>query len=227
MVNYLKTKAFTLAEILITLAIIGIVAALTIPSLIQNYKAVQLKSQLQKAYSMLNQAIQMEYAETGIPVTPEQYSSGRSFYKVLMKHLKLAKNCQYENCVSTGEEFGFMIKDYKIYSRKSQVYTYYFDDGQFISLDGMLLMIENQPNTNFLLITVDLNGIEHKPNAWGQDLFTFELTDKGLLPSGAKDSRWDLKKSPGLCDRTGTDPKNGLACTDKALNEPDYFKNLP
>lgn len=100
MVNYLKTKAFTLAEILITLAIIGIVAALTIPSLIQNYKAVQLKSQLQKAYSLLNQAIQMEYAETGIPVTPEQYLLDRNFYKVLMKHLKVAKNCDLNSCVT-------------------------------------------------------------------------------------------------------------------------------
>ncbi len=36
--NTKQTSAFTLAEVLITLAIIGIVAALTIPTLISNYQ---------------------------------------------------------------------------------------------------------------------------------------------------------------------------------------------
>lgn len=228
MVNYLKTKAFTLAEILITLAIIGIVAALTIPSLIQNYKAVQLKSQLQKAYSLLNQAIQMEYAETGIPVTPEQYLLDRKFYKVLMKHLKVAKNCDLNSCVTWNPDSVSVINDYLIYSRKDNVKTYFFDDGQFIALDGSVIMVENpHDNVNGLLVTIDINGINHKPNAWGQDVFTFEVTDKGLLPSGAKGTTWDFETHPHLCSPTGTNSQNGLACTDKALNEPDYFKNLP
>lgn len=42
--------AFTLAEVLITLGIIGVVAALTIPSLITNYKAHRLRSQFLKSY---------------------------------------------------------------------------------------------------------------------------------------------------------------------------------
>lgn len=42
----------------------------------------------------------MEYAETGIPVTPEQYLLDRNFYKVLMKHLKVAKNCDLNSCVT-------------------------------------------------------------------------------------------------------------------------------
>ena len=60
-----KTAAFTLAEVLITLAIIGIVAALTIPSLVQSYKERQYVSQLKKTYSVLQNAFQMAIAEHG------------------------------------------------------------------------------------------------------------------------------------------------------------------
>jgi prepilin-type N-terminal cleavage/methylation domain-containing protein len=49
--------AFTLAEVLITLAIIGIVAALTIPTLVNNYQKTQYVTQLKKAYTSVNQAL--------------------------------------------------------------------------------------------------------------------------------------------------------------------------
>ena len=44
-------KAFTLAEILITLGIIGVVAAMTIPTLVANYRTKALKSGFKKSYS--------------------------------------------------------------------------------------------------------------------------------------------------------------------------------
>ena len=55
-------KGFTLAEVLITLAIIGIVAALTIPSVISNYQQQEFKTGLKKAVSVLNEAIQTNIA---------------------------------------------------------------------------------------------------------------------------------------------------------------------
>ena len=51
----LITKGFTLAEVLITLTIIGVVAAITIPSLIQNYQYRAWTAQLKKSYATLNQ----------------------------------------------------------------------------------------------------------------------------------------------------------------------------
>lgn len=51
-------NAFTLAETLVTLGIIGIVAAMTIPNMVANYKANILHTQLVKAYSILQQALQ-------------------------------------------------------------------------------------------------------------------------------------------------------------------------
>ena len=58
-------KAFTLAEVLITLMIIGIVAALTIPSVISNYQQQEFKTGLKKAVSVLNEAIQMNISQDG------------------------------------------------------------------------------------------------------------------------------------------------------------------
>jgi len=59
----MRTKAFTLTEILITIAIIGIVAALTIPGLINNYKEKSIITALRKIYSELTQATQLATLE--------------------------------------------------------------------------------------------------------------------------------------------------------------------
>ncbi len=57
--------AFTLAEVLITLAIIGVVAALTIPNLIQSYKKQVVETRLAKFYSMMNQVIKLAEIDYG------------------------------------------------------------------------------------------------------------------------------------------------------------------
>ena len=58
---------FTLAEVLITLGIIGVVAALTLPTLIQNYQKQATATSVKKAYSELNQILQMAKADYGDP----------------------------------------------------------------------------------------------------------------------------------------------------------------
>jgi prepilin-type N-terminal cleavage/methylation domain-containing protein len=68
----IKTKAFTLAEVLITLGIIGVVAAMTLPTLIQNHKNRELQTQFKKSYSTLSQILQKVVTEEygGIAPTP-------------------------------------------------------------------------------------------------------------------------------------------------------------
>ena len=58
--NYFK-KAFTLAEVLITLGIIGVVAAMTLPSLINNIQSKQLEAGLKKQYSIISQVFDYMY----------------------------------------------------------------------------------------------------------------------------------------------------------------------
>ena len=52
-----KINAFTLAEVLITLGVIGVVAAMTLPTLIQNYKKHEVETKLAKFYTVMNQAV--------------------------------------------------------------------------------------------------------------------------------------------------------------------------
>ena len=64
----MKKNAFTLAEVLITLGIIGVVAALTMPALIANYQQKALKTQYAKAYSNLFNAIKLAQANLDYPI---------------------------------------------------------------------------------------------------------------------------------------------------------------
>ena len=58
-------KGFTLAEVLITLGVIGVVAALTLPTLIQNHANKVVETRLMKFYSAINQAITLAEADYG------------------------------------------------------------------------------------------------------------------------------------------------------------------
>jgi prepilin-type N-terminal cleavage/methylation domain-containing protein len=84
-------KGFTLAEVLITLAIIGVVAALTIPAVTKNYKATELKTQFKKSYSILNQAIARMYMEEGVVVSKIDSPSGNAFYNISKNYLKIQR----------------------------------------------------------------------------------------------------------------------------------------
>ena len=80
-------KGFTLAEVLITLAIIGVVAAISIPSVISNSQQQEFKTGLRKAVSVLNSAITMNMALEG----ESPYDNGNLF-GYLIKHMSVIKN---------------------------------------------------------------------------------------------------------------------------------------
>ena len=60
-----KKLAFTLAEVLITLGVIGVVAAITIPTLVQNHRNHIVETKLKQTYSLVNQALTMSEAING------------------------------------------------------------------------------------------------------------------------------------------------------------------
>ena len=64
--NNMRKLGFTLAEVLITLVIIGVIAAMTVPSLMQNTNSQEFRSALKKAISGANQALTLEYALEGL-----------------------------------------------------------------------------------------------------------------------------------------------------------------
>ena len=83
----MKKRGFTLAEVLITLAIIGVVAALTIPSVISNSQQQEFKTGLRKAVSVLNSAITMNMAIDG-----ESPYDNANTYAYLQRHMSILKS---------------------------------------------------------------------------------------------------------------------------------------
>ena len=93
-------KAFTLAEVLITLAIIGVVAALTIPSVITNVQQQEFKTGLRKAVSALNSAITMNKALEG-----ESPYDNTDLFNYLQQHMSVLKTANFGKCYSENGDF--------------------------------------------------------------------------------------------------------------------------
>ena len=221
-------KAFTLAEVLITLGIIGVVSAMTLPALVNQTRGKELETGLKKAYSVIQNAVnQMNYDE-GQVVNAANYGDTGNFMEVFKKYFKLSKDCGKSSCESQeileNEQLGSI--NYKSYTN-IPIGTGFLDDGQTVTIDGMFFMIENNPQSdkNWLFISVDVNGIHKKPNRWGHDLFTFQILDNGkLAPMGAQDT---VYRDDKYCSNREKSNISGIGCTYKALTEKDYFKNLP
>ncbi len=102
--SLLAKEAFTLAEVLITLAIIGVVAAISIPSVISNSQQQEFKTGLRKAVSVLNSAITMNMALDG-----ESLYDNANTYAYLMKHMAIVETTsdiggKYYINVANGEK---------------------------------------------------------------------------------------------------------------------------
>jgi type II secretory pathway pseudopilin PulG len=213
-----KKAAFTLAETLIAIGIIGVVAALTIPNLQNAYKAHKLRTQFFKSYSMLKQVV-LKMQDEGDNLDPRE-ASPMDF----AKHLKIAVNCiiDYHHALNTSECFAqFRGNTYKTIDGGTATY-YLFDDGQYILQDGTQLLFEGGTWDNLFYISVDLNGYATPPNIWGYDVFTFQLIDEKLLPMGALKTHFQDQDT--YCNKDGSGNYNGVACAQRAATDPDYFK---
>lgn len=119
----MKKQAFTLAEVLITLGVIGVVAAMTLPTLMNIYRQKVVETGAKKAYTTFSQAMQMAIAEHG----PSQYwsqnlsasSSKENTYlfaeKYVIPYIKGAELCSIgkdsTKCRASG---GYNCTSYKL-----------------------------------------------------------------------------------------------------------------
>ncbi|MDR1327595.1 MAG: type II secretion system GspH family protein [Heliobacteriaceae bacterium] len=209
---------FTLAEVLITLGIIGVVAALTLPALVLRIGKQHLEASFTKGYSTLQGALSSLNQEQGFETTPENYDH-ISFYYNIINHVKILRSARRGNYAANA--------GYKDFNKKYNISLSLFDDGQIILQDGTFWAIENPyngPDTH-IMVFVDTNGMMKQPNALGHDLFVFQIVNDGkLLPMGAQGTEYE---DSDLCSKTYDSNVNGMTCALKALTEPDYFKNLP
>ena len=94
--HLLRKTAFTLAEVLITLGIIGVVAALTLPALINNYEKSVVETRMQKFYTNINAALKLSIVENGDMVDwtfPQDYYDADGSEQFFNTYLK--NNLQY------------------------------------------------------------------------------------------------------------------------------------
>jgi prepilin-type N-terminal cleavage/methylation domain-containing protein len=100
-------RGFTLAEVLITLGIIGVVAALTIPGLVANYQKKVLETRIKKFYSTIQQAGRMKEAEDGAM----DYSMLTAAHNgdMLEKHFKVNYEPYFKVIGSKKTSTGFVV----------------------------------------------------------------------------------------------------------------------
>ena len=179
-------KGFTLAEVLVTVGVIGVVAALTIPSLSNSYQKRMLATQLQKAYSQISQAGVMASAD----------SMSNDFTKSnIIKDLKFigpylkAKKFDYDEIFA--DEYTSVDEDDK-YGPSD----YIIDDHECGKLSsGAVVCIDTHGHG-----ILDVNG-KKEPNVMGKDTFTIGFTATGELEdtynrylSNIINHDWDVDK---------------------------------
>ncbi len=176
--NLAKSLAFTLAETLITLVIIGIVAALTVPTLMVNHQKEQTVTQIKKVYSDFCGALNMSEALNGPRSTwdYENYSS-KFFSQYLTPFISIQK-------VKKGKVDEEII--YREASGKEEESLNQLKDSAYITtlISGAQVFSSTTGNQSltFKCYIVDANG-NKKPNKFGRDLF-FICIDKerGVTP---------------------------------------------
>ena len=158
-------KGFTLAEVLITLGIIGVVAAMTMPSLIQNYRKKEATTRIKKFYSMMSQAVLLSTNDNGEPTewtrkaedgsSDKQSINAQNAYDFFMTYL-----APYIKYVSIDKA----IKSDNPADARNYEVRIIFSDSSVVYLH----------NGGCLDMNYDYNGTK-APNITGKDKFIFLL----------------------------------------------------
>ena len=217
-------KGFTLAEVLITLGIIGVVAAMTLPSVVANYQKTVWVAQLKKNYSMLEQGFQKMLADDGVDnLSDTQVWS------------EMTSGCsQSGGCEPLKKYFKFEIKDAPTYSYSplggGSQWTW-FQNGHMVFNDGARLIyygFSKNPSeltaekcthaksegakycSSIGTFAIDVNGLRG-PNELGRDIFEFRLSNTGRLI--ARDTLDWLCVSDYSCSKTNATTHLEYSCS--------------
>ncbi|MBR6163461.1 type II secretion system protein [bacterium] len=206
-----KNSGFTLAEVLITLVIIGVIAAITVPTLITKYQKEQTATKLKKIYSTYAQAINRANIDYGdisswdlTGYTTEERTE-KFAEKYLFPYVQVIKKC-----IPTSNE----CWSDTVYSPNGNI------DNQFTNLlqthtsavlnDGSCIYLWAGGDSSHVWLITDIN-CQRKPNKIGRDIFNFllrfedtETTKSGYKPVGLHDipmlTRDEIKEN---CSTTG------------------------
>ena len=205
-----QKPAFTLAEVLTTLGIIGIVAAMTLPSLINKAERVILAQQFKKSYANLKNAINLVQAEYGEPY--ECYALGYAdyhtdqcleFWPAVLSKMKVIAKCdgidydchpQYKTKAEVLAQGGSVSNNSCSFNLKTRAINYY------ILYDGSYLILNDYSAAGHhkLYFAIDVNG-KKGPNKWGYDVFYLNLRREDLKKNTITTSSvCQIKEKDGL-----------------------------
>ena len=244
----LKRVAFTLAEVLITLGIIGVVAALTLPTVIKHYKAKVLETAFKKSVTNLYQAYDLTRQQLG---TDEIYS----YYTIYSSQTNSYPNIQefqtaFENNLKVIKNSTNWWDFYPIYNyNKTKLTTENigmdYPNATKILADGSSynMHVNFDGNQIAVHIYIDTNGPYKGPNQYGHDIFKFQIRhDNKLSPvkmnklyTEEELEKANFKELVGYpCSVKSKQATNGAGCSYYAMNNinPDdnskkYWESLP
>ena len=187
-----KYFGFTMAEVLITLGILGVVVAMTMPGMIRHFHNVERSTALKKAYNILSQALLISQEEHGDPRGWERAPYHKDGMKewsneYIFKYIKQIASCEdsYEKkCPTTGSKICQSEDPSSCNSYGLRMNIYVLADGMNVYIYGGGNPVDGK--TDFLHVMVDVNGIS-KPNQYGKDVFVFTIS---LNSDYAKISPW-------------------------------------
>lgn len=182
-------QAFTLAEVLITLGVIGVVAAMTIPTLITNYKKHIIETKLPKAIAAVNQIVRQSEAENGAmeawdkTLSPIEYLNS-----YITPYAKISQICEGEGSCGFEQKHNIWLN---LQHQGNNYYNNPFTHRRipFILMDGVMYVFGTAQSDGLMdnnkIIIVDINGSK-KPNIFGQDVFFLERIEEKdtIVPYG-------------------------------------------
>ena len=208
-----KFKGFTLAEVLVTLGIIGVVSAMTVPTLMQNYQRQSYVTQLHKTYNEMSQALlRYQTDRNALNLTEAGLTSQDAVNDFIRTYFKNVKECDtMNNCFADS---------YKSMNGK-MVDSYDRTPKSFVLANGAAIRPDYVPSTfSIINLSVDINGAKG-PNIVGRDLFWLYIYKNGLIDdhsiegNNAPLSTEDREKSfQELCLKN-----NDSGCFGKILND--------
>ena len=184
-----KKVAFTLAEVLITLGIIGIVAAMTIPTLITNYQKKQTVTKLQKAISVINQAYKLSFDDVGEPDDAFSIGSENYFKQYWAPYIKVQTYCSTPQVCGYSSNTPFKtlnnaLANFTLVAANKRTTFYTMDGFLFVILTASGSLVNPEGNRSNHVF-VDING-STGPNKIGRDVFLLLRVEdgKGVQPFG-------------------------------------------
>ena len=167
-------KAFTLAEILITMGIVGVVSALTIPALNQSWQRDSYVTQLRKVYSEVAQAAVRCKTDRNVQSLAEARLNNTTIKSNFIdKYFVVIKNCG-------NTKTPCFAPTYKTVSGKSTVSSDFHSCATVDVIASGAALCTYWSSVNRIRIIVDVNGAKD-PNIIGRDLFTMEVSNSGKV----------------------------------------------